>query len=162
MPDALPDGLPVDPYGLPGVLRDGWSMNLSPRRYTFPDALRLKKPAEFERCFERRCSAADGWLVVYGCPNGRPHPRLGVAVSRKVGRAVRRNRWKRLLREAFRLSQHELPAGMDLVVIPRPRYPPPELGTLRRSLQGLAWQLARRLGAVPAAGVAPEAPPCSS
>jgi ribonuclease P protein component len=46
--------------------------------------------------------------------------RLGLSVSRKVGGAVRRNRFKRLLREAFRAVQQDLPAGMDLVVVARP------------------------------------------
>jgi ribonuclease P protein component len=45
--------------------------------------------------------------------------RLGVTVSRKVGPAVTRNRVKRLIREAFRLNQHQLPTSWDLVVVAR-------------------------------------------
>jgi ribonuclease P protein component len=45
--------------------------------------------------------------------------RLGIVASRKVGNAVRRNRIKRLLREAFRKRAAELPRGIDLVVIAR-------------------------------------------
>jgi ribonuclease P protein component len=80
---------------------------------------RLRTSAEFKRVYDRRCSASDALLLVYVRENGLPHPRLGLSVSRKVGGAVVRNRWKRLLREAFRLSRTQLPSGLDVVAIPR-------------------------------------------
>lgn len=46
--------------------------------------------------------------------------RLGITVSRRVGKAVQRNRVKRLLREAFRLQKQRFPRGLDLVLIARP------------------------------------------
>ena len=81
-------------------------------------------------------------LVVYAAPNDVGHARLGLTVSRKVGSAVCRNRWKRLLREAFRLSQQELPA-LDLICIPRPQAQP-ELTHLCDALPNLAHRLAKR------------------
>ena len=79
----------------------------------------LRKPTEFQAVYDRRRSAADGTLVVYARENGLGYSRLGLSVSRKVGNAVRRNRVRRLLREAFRLSKADMPPGYDLVLIPR-------------------------------------------
>jgi ribonuclease P protein component len=113
-------------------------------RQTFPQSRRMKSPAEFERCYQRKRSASDTVLIVYACENGLAHPRLGCSVSKKLGGAVVRNRYKRLLREAFRLAQHDLPEGVDLVVIPRPGAVP-NLDTVKESLVKLALQSAGKL-----------------
>ena len=75
----------------------------------FPKRLRLLKPGEFERVMAARSSATDGLVRMYGAANDFGHPRLGLTVSRKRGRRDDAQRWKRALREAFRLAQHELP-----------------------------------------------------
>lgn len=105
---------------------------------------RLRVSADFQRTFNRRRSAADDLIIVYACENGLAHPRLGLSVSRKVGGAVVRNRWKRLLREAFRLQLTRLPAGLDLVIVPRPDAQP-ELASLMDSMQRLSQRVANRL-----------------
>ncbi len=73
---------------------------------------------EYQGVYAYRLRAAIGPMTLSIRPNNLPHWRLGLAVSRRVGSAVARNRVKRLAREAFRLSQHELPrwtdAGRDL------------------------------------------------
>ncbi|MEX2111720.1 MAG: ribonuclease P protein component [Pirellulales bacterium] len=79
----------------------------------------LRSGADFARVYARRASASDETLLVYVDRNNLAHARIGLSVSRKVGGAVVRNRWKRILREAFRLSADALPAGVDIVVIPR-------------------------------------------
>jgi ribonuclease P protein component len=80
---------------------------------------RLRSKSDFQRAFDRKASAADDRLIVFTCENGLPLARLGVSVSRRHGNAVVRNRIKRLFREAFRLSQHELPLGVDFVLVPK-------------------------------------------
>ena len=104
----------------------------------------IRRRADFQRAYGRRCSASDSVLLLFGCANGLPYSRIGLSVSRKVGNAVVRNRWKRLIREAFRLSREHLPAGIDLVVVPR-RGATPELGALRESFTRLTASLARKL-----------------
>jgi ribonuclease P protein component len=111
---------------------------------TFPQSRRLKTPAEFDRAYARKRSASDGVLVVYACENGLGHPRLGCSVSRKVGNAVVRNRYKRLFREAFRLLQHELPQGVDFILIPR-HGPEPTLEQVKASLLKQARYAAKKL-----------------
>src|SRR5919197_5907042 len=93
--------------------------------FRFRPAEHLRRAADFRRVYERRRSVSDPWLIVYGCENGLPHLRLGLSVSRKFGKAARRNRLRRLYREAFRLTKHEMPNGLDLVLIPRKPEEPP-------------------------------------
>jgi ribonuclease P protein component len=112
--------------------------------YRFRPAEHLRAPSDFKRVYERRRSVSDNWLIVYARENGLPHVRLGLSVSRKVGGAVQRNRLRRLYREAFRLSRHQLPAGLDLVLIPRSPAEP-TLEQVRASLKCLVGQVAQRL-----------------
>ena len=81
---------------------------------------RIKESGAFRRAFDRRRWESDAVMTIYGVENGLDHARLGISVSRKkVKTAAVRNRLKRLYREAFRLSKAELPAGLDLVIVPR-------------------------------------------
>jgi ribonuclease P protein component len=111
---------------------------------SFGRRFRIRKQAEFDRVYQARLFAADDVLVVNACPTGGAHARLGLSVSKSAGNAVTRNRWKRLIREAFRLSKDELPAGIDLVVRPQ-KGAQPDLAAIRQSLVALAKRLAQRV-----------------
>ena len=104
----------------------------------------IRSGDDFRRAYARRCSASDGTIIVVGRENRLAYTRLGLSVSRKAGSAVVRNRWKRLIREAFRISQSRLPAGTDLVVIPRLGVEP-ELAAIIQSLPQLAARVSRKL-----------------
>ena len=80
---------------------------------------RLRKRSEFERVYAERFSRGNRYMVVYIVPNNLAHSRLGLSVSKKVGRSVVRNRVKRHLREAFRLNKHLLRPAQDVVAIAR-------------------------------------------
>lgn len=87
----------------------------------FPRGARLLRPAEFARVYGVRHSAARGPLVVYAAARSEPagRPRLGLSVSRRIGSAVIRNRWKRRLREAFRRVQGQLDPRFDYIIVVR-------------------------------------------
>jgi ribonuclease P protein component len=113
------------------------------RRYTFPASARLHAKADFDLAFREGVRASDGVLTVYLVRGCGPHARLGIAVGRRYGNAVQRNRIKRLLREAFRHLRPELPRGTDWVVAPRPGKHR-TLEEVARSLRQLTGRLAAR------------------
>jgi len=106
----------------------------------FPKSMHLRKRSDFDRVFGSKRSHADRVLVIYGMPNGLNVSRLGLVVSKKVGKAHQRNRWKRLIREVFRLEQRAIAEPLDLVVIPRQGVDP-DFDLIRRSFRQLAKRL---------------------
>lgn len=88
---------------------------------SFPSKFRIKSRLDFDRVFREGVVVADNVLVLHASPSrlDRPEfPRLGLSVSKRVGNAPTRNRWKRLIREAFRKQRIGLPS-LDIVVRPK-------------------------------------------
>lgn len=125
-------------------------------RAKFPRTRRLSGDAAFARVFGAKCSASNRHLVVYVRENGLPYARLGLSVGRRLGAAVQRNRLKRLIREAFRLEAGALPAGFDLVCIPRPDSGA-TLEDYRASIKSVTARALARYRAAPATKTEPPA-----
>jgi ribonuclease P protein component len=77
----------------------------------------LTKPEQFSLVYEKGISLADRLLVLKALPNQLEYSRYGISVSKRVGKAVVRNRVKRVLREIIRLTPIE--RGWDIVFIAR-------------------------------------------
>jgi ribonuclease P protein component len=89
------------------------------RKLRFRRNRRVCTRRDIRRVFGSRCIAADDRFVVHvGANDGRPM-RLAVVVGRQFGPAVRRNRFRRVVREAFRINQQAWPDGYDIVVRPQ-------------------------------------------
>lgn len=96
----------------------------------------IKQNHEFRRLYYRGKSSGNGLLVLYVLKNRRDpdHNRIGLTVSTKLGGAVVRNRCKRLLREAYRLHEHEIRPGHDFVLVARSRLTKSKCADVERAL----------------------------
>jgi len=92
------------------------------KRLSFPKTKRLVSSSRFKAVLARKRSARDSLLTLYIAENECGHPRLGISVGKSCGNAVVRNRLKRLLREVFRQSQGQIPAGFDYLLMISPQW----------------------------------------
>ena len=101
----------------------------------FSRDVRLLKAAEYSRVFKNPVRSSDRYLTILAVPSEKTFARLGLAISKKnAKRAVDRNRIKRIIRESFRLNQHDLPA-VDLVIMAKPITKSAENKQISHSLQ---------------------------
>ncbi|QVL32064.1 ribonuclease P protein component [Telmatocola sphagniphila] len=117
---------------------------MSENRLSLGQHQRLKKTAEFDAVYNLKKSVSDAQLILFGKKNELPLSRIGLSVSKKHGNAVVRNRIKRMLREAFRTRQLQIPPGFDFVLVPRVGLEL-DLRLLQESIQKLTSRLARRI-----------------
>lgn len=85
----------------------------------FPKRSRLQKRYQFQRLTNHSKRTLGHWIIIESFPNNIGITRLGITVTKRFGKAHDRNRFKRIVREAFRLCQKDLPKSLDLIVKPR-------------------------------------------
>ena len=103
---------------------------------------KLRKRWEFERVYNEGRKFVNEVFVIYIAPNDLGINRLGIAVSKKLGKAVKRNRVRRLIRESFRLLEDKLRKGFDIVVVGRT----PAIGMKCQQTQAAMSELFRKAG----------------
>jgi ribonuclease P protein component len=109
----------------------------------FPRSRRLQKPYEFKRIYEAGRRVANRYLTVYTCPTQGRRGKVGIVAGKRLGKAVKRNRIRRALKEIVRLNQHELLDQADLIIIAKS----PALDLPHHKLADQLFQLLRKSGA---------------
>jgi ribonuclease P protein component len=98
-----------------------------------PPFQRVRKRRDFEKAYEEGKKVVTREFALFARPNGKDFSRLGITTTRRLGKAVVRNRARRLVREAYRTHREQMPRGYDLVFVVRPpllRRKPQELGPI--------------------------------
>ncbi len=109
----------------------------------FPKRSRLLRRPEYLRVQRGGRKLHTRSLLILVKPNKLGHTRLGIAVSKKFGNSVRRNRAKRVVREVFRRNRQLFPASVDLVVIPKRTRHRCDYHGLMQEITALRWRRSR-------------------
>ncbi len=104
-------------------------------KFFFPKRARLLRPRDFRLCGKHGERRSGTLLQIQVRKSSGP--KLGLTVSKKYGKAAERNRFKRLVREAFRLSQHELPKNIHVNVRPMGKAGMHSLAEIQKELADL-------------------------
>jgi len=81
--------------------------------------LKLKNNLEFRKIYDSGKSFANRYLVIFFKKNNQPYTRVGFTTTKKLGNSVIRNKVKRRMKEAFRLNNHKIKDGYDLIFLSR-------------------------------------------
>jgi ribonuclease P protein component len=98
---------------------------------------RLLRSGDFDRTLRSGRRISTDYLALFVSDNGLGRPRVGLAVSRKLGNAVVRNKIKRRLRELLRPMVLEAKGGRDVVIVARARAVDAEFTRLRQEIEML-------------------------
>lgn len=79
----------------------------------------IKENKDFKRLYYRGKNLSADCVALYWRRTGLPGCRLGITVSSRVGKAVVRNRVRRLIRESYRLMEDRVSSGFDMVIVAR-------------------------------------------
>lgn len=109
----------------------------------------LKLNHIFRRLYHSGSQAGNRYMVVYCRKNHTAGNRVGFTVSKKLGKAVVRNRVRRRLREIYRLSEQHLLCGFDLVIVARGAAVDASYAQLDASFRTLAARLQLTRGQLP-------------
>lgn len=83
------------------------------------DSVSITKNYEFRRLYRKGRSYVNSAIVIYFLKNRKGINRIGITTSRKIGKAVMRNRARRIIREAYRSIEGQLPQGYDFIFVAR-------------------------------------------
>jgi len=101
----------------------------------------LKMNYEFRRIYNKGRYFAGKFLVLYALSNNKNFKRLGITVSKKSGKSVRRNRIRRLIRENYRLMEDRIKDGFDMVFVVRSTTEMPDFRDIRDEMVYLLKKL---------------------
>lgn len=101
---------------------------------------RLQRSEDFQRIRDTGKVYHHPWFILSIAPGELPHNRYGFITAKRLGKAVVRNRVRRLLKEAFRLLHVRLRQGHDIVVITRPAILGQPFAAIQRSLETVCEQ----------------------
>lgn len=113
---------------------------MSNDRYTFRAMQRVKSQPDFQRITRKGVKLVRGPLIFNATLSRSPKTRIGIRISRRCGNAVVRNQIKRLLRESYRLMQHDWPFAANVIITVKP-HTPLMLPAYQKLLSGAMVQL---------------------
>jgi ribonuclease P protein component len=106
----------------------------------------LNENRMFRRVYARAKSSVTPYFVLYTMKNRAGTNRLGITATKKIGNAVQRNRAKRVIKEAYRLSEEKFPVNLDIVIVARTKAVFCKTQTITAALLPLIEGLSSKIG----------------